>query len=550
MRISAELSAPVVTGARTGPSNAGDEAAGDFDQVLRHGGKQQRAVKASGNGRFPTQSEPDRPHWPGFAAALTQKAADAKAVAGKTRDGDDGKQPAAEPAIDDNEAKNTDNPQPQIPDKVQWLALHGSLRDPVSARSETAGMPATSAGVPMERKNEAAAALSGANPPNPDQPKSADVPWPPGPAAIAETLPTSGKVEGRQAIPAPVPIAKETMVANPQVAALQPAKADAVPQQQKAKEAPSGKAATPTANGRAETIPTANGRPEATPNANGRPEATPIANGRAGTTPVVNGRAEAVSVTNVRAETAPTSNGGDTVKAPVAENRAGAAHSARSHAEAAPAGDERAGSAPPADSHAGTTPVTVTAVQSFPAPASYPASQTIIALAGVIAADGMAKSALSAPAGQTKPAYPVAAASHMLKIELHPAELGTVTANLRLAGGQLSIELRPETQEAHRRLSSDSDTLVKSLQGLGLNVDKLTIMQPSIAANAAPRPDAAGANTNAAGRDPSSFQSGGSGGNGDTSGGQHYGRNRGNDAPQGGQGGTHPRERAGGSLFI
>ena len=48
------------------------------------------------------------------------------------------------------------------------------------------------------------------------------------------------------------------------------------------------------------------------------------------------------------------------------------------------------------------------------------------------------------------------------KIELHPAELGMVTASLRLSGEQLSIEIRPENHEAHRRLSSDSDAIMTS----------------------------------------------------------------------------------------
>lgn len=191
-------------------------------------------------------------------------------------------------------------------------------------------------------------------------------------------------------------------------------------------------------------------------------------------------------------------------------------------------------------------PVTVTAAQSFVAPAPYPASPTITALASAIATGGDAKQILAASAGLNNTATPVAVASHMLKIELHPAELGMVTANLRLSGGQLSIELKPENQEAHRRLSSDSDTLVKSLQGLGFTVDKITVLQPSVAVNAAPRTDVA----NPTGRDPSSFQSGNSGGNGAPSGGQQFGRNRGDDGQHASQTGTHARERSGGGLFI
>jgi len=190
--------------------------------------------------------------------------------------------------------------------------------------------------------------------------------------------------------------------------------------------------------------------------------------------------------------------------------------------------------------------VTVTGAQSFPAPAHHPASQTITSLASAIAADNGARQTLPASAGLAQPAASVALQSHILKIELHPAELGMVTASLRLAGGQLSIELKPENHEAHRKLSSDTDSLVKSLQGMGFNVDKVTVLQPAIAVNAAPRTDAA----SPAGRDPSSFQPGNSGGNGGASGGQQSGRNHGNDGQHGGRSAPHPRDRTGGDLFI
>ncbi len=202
--------------------------------------------------------------------------------------------------------------------------------------------------------------------------------------------------------------------------------------------------------------------------------------------------------------------------------------------------------APAADKPA-NTPVTVTAAQSFAAPAPAPMNTTIAALAGAIASDGGVAPALSASAGLTQTAQPVAVASHLLKIELHPAELGVVTANLRLSGGQLSIELKPENQEAHRRLSADSEALVKSLQGLGFSVDKITILQPAVAVTATPRMDAAPSPT---GRDASSFQPGNSGGNGESSGGQNFGRNRGNEGQHGGHGGPPLRDRTGGGLFI
>ena len=120
------------------------------------------------------------------------------------------------------------------------------------------------------------------------------------------------------------------------------------------------------------------------------------------------------------------------------------------------------------------------------------------------------QAAFSAAAATTQMAGSVAVPTHVLKIELHPAELGMVTAHLRLSGEQLSIELKPETHDAYRRLSSDSEAIVKSLRGLGFEVDKVTIMQPSVAVPATTRADATASLTAAPGRDQSAFQPGNS----------------------------------------
>jgi chemotaxis protein MotD len=64
-----------------------------------------------------------------------------------------------------------------------------------------------------------------------------------------------------------------------------------------------------------------------------------------------------------------------------------------------------------------------------------------------------------------------------LSIQLQPVELGMVTANLKYAGNQLSIDIEVQTQDAQRRLSSDSSDIVKSLQSLGFQVDKVTVRQ-------------------------------------------------------------------------
>ncbi|MER9106548.1 flagellar hook-length control protein FliK [Mesorhizobium sp. M0848] len=195
--------------------------------------------------------------------------------------------------------------------------------------------------------------------------------------------------------------------------------------------------------------------------------------------------------------------------------------------------------------------IDVVSEQSFPAPPQSPISQAAL---NVINAIADPQKALSASSAAAQPASPVAVPTHVLKIELHPAELGMVTAHLRLSGEQLSIELKPETHDAYRRLSADSEAIVKSLRGLGFEVDKVTILQPSVAVPATTRTDATAPLPAATGRDPSSFQPGNSGGGNGGAGGQQPGRqsagNRNDDAQDYGRGTSASRERAGGDIFI
>ena len=141
--------------------------------------------------------------------------------------------------------------------------------------------------------------------------------------------------------------------------------------------------------------------------------------------------------------------------------------------------------APEAPSSRSTPPVNVLSRQDFPAPAQT----TVASLTQSLAADETFAQAMSkthpvnhSHGGATVPA-------HTLKIELHPAELGAVTASLRMAGEQLSIELKVETAEAHRRLSVDSEAIVSSLRGLGYdrhaanqegNSDAENLRQPGV----------------------------------------------------------------------
>jgi flagellar hook-length control protein FliK len=191
---------------------------------------------------------------------------------------------------------------------------------------------------------------------------------------------------------------------------------------------------------------------------------------------------------------------------------------------------------------------TVLAHQNIPAPA-LPPSQTAVSLAGSIASDGGWRQVLSAPTTVFHTTSSAALPAQSLKIELHPAELGTVTANLKLAGGQLSIEITPETHDAHRKLSSDSDAIVASLRGLGFDVDKVAVLQPSIATHGSARGDAVGAQAGPAGRDQSGSQPGNPG-SGGGSGGQQSGRSYNENRQDHARTAPSPRDRAGGDLFI
>ncbi|TPM33092.1 flagellar hook-length control protein FliK [Mesorhizobium sp. B2-3-5] len=198
--------------------------------------------------------------------------------------------------------------------------------------------------------------------------------------------------------------------------------------------------------------------------------------------------------------------------------------------------------------------IDVVSERSFPAPPQAPMSQAALNVINAVAADGGPRQALSTASATSHLAGSVAVPTHVLKIELHPAELGMVTAHLRLSGEQLSIELKPETHDAYRRLSSDSEAIVKSLRGLGFEVDKVTIMQPSVAVPATTRTDATASLTTAPGRDQSSFQPGNSGGGGSGTGGQQSGqqsaRGSHDDAQDYGRAASPSRERAGGDIFI
>ncbi|GHC64509.1 flagellar hook-length control protein FliK [Limoniibacter endophyticus] len=72
----------------------------------------------------------------------------------------------------------------------------------------------------------------------------------------------------------------------------------------------------------------------------------------------------------------------------------------------------------------------------------------------------------------------VSSATHLLKVNLNPAELGAVVASLHLSGSHLKVAIQTESVEAYRQLSMDSDALVKALQSMGYDVDGVTVQPP------------------------------------------------------------------------
>lgn len=184
------------------------------------------------------------------------------------------------------------------------------------------------------------------------------------------------------------------------------------------------------------------------------------------------------------------------------------------------------------DNNGGKQPFRVIGLQSAPSPvAALPTarlSSTGTALAGALAADpgfsgAAAEAARSTATGQMQTTKPL----HTLKIQLHPAQLGTVTARLSISGEQLKVELSVGSNEARQRLGADSEAMTRALRALGYDVDRITIQQP-------PQTSNAGANANPAGRDGSGFAAdGGDGRHGNDTGARSGG---GGDTGQGRQG--------------
>jgi len=151
--------------------------------------------------------------------------------------------------------------------------------------------------------------------------------------------------------------------------------------------------------------------------------------------------------------------------------------------------------------------VTVTSVQTFTAPASVNVNPTVAALVEVLAGEEGVRQTQSLQSAASFSAPKPSGPAQSLRIELHPAELGMISARLHLSGNQLMVEIIPDTHEGWHRLSSDSETITRAMRDLGFDIGKVTILQPSATATPAGRP----AEMNMPDRQASDFQSGQSG---------------------------------------
>lgn len=192
--------------------------------------------------------------------------------------------------------------------------------------------------------------------------------------------------------------------------------------------------------------------------------------------------------------------------------------------------------------------VTIVAQQNIPAPVAQPAASTTSSLVAMLSGDAGWREA-AATSFQPLAGRPPLSSAHSLKLQLHPAELGMVTASLRLSGEHLTVELRVENREAFQRLNADSEIIVKSMRALGLDIDKVTVQPPQLQSAAQMRadPSAPASPVASRGQDLSGqASSGGSAGQG----GQQSGRS-GNENSRGtGNGSAAASDRTGGDLYI
>ena len=147
----------------------------------------------------------------------------------------------------------------------------------------------------------------------------------------------------------------------------------------------------------------------------------------------------------------------------------------------------------PADPFAGRVKVVSSNTPASPPPPALVSmlGSTSASVVAAIEADPAWRAAAAELASAATARTPNSGAGvNSLRIQLHPVELGMVTARLTATGTQLSIEIQVESNDARQRLSSDADAIVKALRSVGLEVDKITIQQSPNAPTANGQPGA------------------------------------------------------------
>ncbi|TDR34263.1 flagellar hook-length control protein FliK [Aquamicrobium defluvii] len=193
-----------------------------------------------------------------------------------------------------------------------------------------------------------------------------------------------------------------------------------------------------------------------------------------------------------------------------------------------------------------TPRISVVAMQSFAAPANTGLDLTVSSVVEALAGDEGLKQTAIAASSHGAGLHRIAGPAHSLRIELHPAELGMISARLLLAGDQLSVEIRPDTQEGWQRLSSDSETIARAMRDLGFEISRVTVLPPSATATPASRTDAGAL----AGRDGPALDAGGSGHEGGSQGERHASGNNAQENRQPLRSSPSASANSGGGLYI
>ena len=129
-----------------------------------------------------------------------------------------------------------------------------------------------------------------------------------------------------------------------------------------------------------------------------------------------------------------------------------------------------------AEGRSGPTVVeTVSVVESRRFLGLTPASNGASLVASMTGDAGWSAAMQAGTLGSDPAGGPTGSAVHMLKLQMNPHSLGSVTATLRLIGEELHVHLTVENRAAYQQLSEDSKGMLDALKSQGFSVDQVTI---------------------------------------------------------------------------